>query len=122
MRTVRLLAAALLLGASTARAAESLTPEQAAKHIGEPAKVCGVVASAKYATRTKGQPTFLNLGKAYPNQVFTALVWGSARGSFPYAPESLLGESICVEGMIVSYRSKPEIVVSRPSQIERGQR
>lgn len=111
------LALLLLCAAPAARAADPLTPEQAAAHVGEQAVVCGVVASAKYATRTKGQPTFLNLGAPYPRHVFTALVWGSARASFPYAPESLQGKDVCVEGRISAYQGKPQIVLERPSQI-----
>jgi hypothetical protein len=45
----------------------TLTAAQAKDHVGEPATVCGVVASATFATRTKGQPTFLNLDQPYPN-------------------------------------------------------
>ena len=87
--------------------------------MGENAKVCGVVASAKYSPRTRGAPTFLNLDKPYPQQVFTAVVWGSSRSRFPNPPESLGGARICVSGPITSFRGKPEIVVSSPSQITR---
>jgi len=45
-----------------------LTADEAAHHIGETATVCGTIASASYASHSKGQPTFLNLDKAYPNQ------------------------------------------------------
>jgi hypothetical protein len=55
-------------------AAAPLTPQDAAGHIGETATVCDVVASAKYEANAKSQPTLLDLGKAYPNAVFTAVV------------------------------------------------
>jgi len=32
--------------------------------------VCGEVASTHYAVRSRGNPTFINLDKAYPNQIF----------------------------------------------------
>src|SRR6266446_1999515 len=98
-------------------AQNTISPTQAAQHIGENAKVCGVVASARYAPRTKGAPTFLNLDKPYPQQVFTAVVWGSSRSRFPKPPESLAGSKICVSGSISPFRGKAEIVVSSPSQI-----
>ena len=85
--------------------------------MGEHATVCGNVAGAKYSTRSRGQPTFLNLDYAYPRQVFTALIWGRDRSKFPYAPESLEGQEICVEGLIKSYRGSAEMVVEDPSQI-----
>jgi hypothetical protein len=42
----------------------------------------------RYAERTRGRPTFLNLDKPYPEQVFTILIWGESRAKFG-APEQL---------------------------------
>lgn len=53
-------------------AGESYKPSDAINHVGESATVCGAVASAKYATSTRRQPTFLNLERPYPNHIFTA--------------------------------------------------
>ena len=50
---------------------DTITPEDAAKFIGQHKTVCGKVASAHFAAKSKGQPTFINLDKPYPNQVFT---------------------------------------------------
>ncbi len=81
-------------------------------------KVCGYVASAHYSVRTRGQPTFLNLGHPYPHEDFTVVIWGPDRSRFSAAPEVLYrGKKICVTGRIVGYRGKPEIVVHDPSQI-----
>lgn len=96
----------------------SISAAEAANHVGESARVCGRVAGAKYSTETRGQPTFLNLDRAYPDHVFTALIWGSKRSAFPYAPESLRGQRICVKGTIELYKGRAEIIVSSPSQIE----
>src|SRR6266849_2261159 len=52
------------------------TAMEAKDHIGEQATVCGKVTSTRYAATTRGKPTFLNLDKAYPSQVFTILIWG----------------------------------------------
>ena len=38
-----------------------IRPDQAVDHIGEYKTVKGIVASAKYLSRVKGRPTFLNL-------------------------------------------------------------
>jgi len=63
------------------------------------ATVCGVVASARYASQSSGQPTFLNLDEPYPRQVFTIVIWGSARASFPEPPEQAYSDKrICVTG------------------------
>jgi len=95
-----------------------LTAAQAADHVGETATVCGVVASARYAASTRGQPTFLNLDQPYPNQVFTVLIWGSARSAFPRAPEAVYqAKRICVTGRIDAYRGSPQIVVGNAEAI-----
>jgi hypothetical protein len=98
--------------------ADRVSPADAINHVGRMATVCGLVASAKYATSANRQPTFLNLDKPYPNHVFTAVIWGSDRAAFPYAPESLADRRICVTGTIQVYQGKAEIIVSGPSQIQ----
>jgi hypothetical protein len=114
-----LFGAVLLAIPCVALADLQLTAAQAKSHVGEKAKVCGTVASAKYVSRSKGMPTFLNLDKPFPDQIFTAVVWGHDRPRFPTPPESLAGSFICVSGFITSYRNVPEIIVSDPSQIGR---
>ena len=96
----------------------TITASDAGQFVGKKATVCGIVASAHYAARSKGQPTFLNLDKPYPHQVFTVLIWGSDRGKFENPPEALSGKDICVTGLIQSYKGSPEIIVKDPSQIK----
>ena len=57
--------------------AGTLPVDQASSHLGEPGTVCGMVASANYAIKARGQPTFLNPDKPYPHQVFTVVIWGA---------------------------------------------
>jgi hypothetical protein len=106
---------ATLLSTTSAQAA-SLTPQQAAAHVGQVETVCGVVASAHYAARTHSHPTFLNLGEPYPWQVFTAVIFGSDRVKFGQ-PETLQGRNVCVSGKIELYRGKPEIVLHEAEQL-----
>ncbi len=65
----------------------AISPEEAINHIGQNQTVCGVVASAHYAAHSKGRPTFLNLDRPYPNQIFTAVIWGRDRNNFSEPPE-----------------------------------
>ena len=97
--------------------AAPLIPEDAVGHIGETATVCGVVASAKYEANAKSQPTLLDLGKAYPNAVFTAVVYGENRAKFGTPETTLRGKRICVTGRISEYQEKPEIVLTEPGQL-----
>jgi hypothetical protein len=97
---------------------EYINPIDAHKYIGMEKTVCGTVASANYAIRTKGRPTFLNLDQPYPNQIFTVVIWGSDRNKFKNPPETFFrGKTICVTGIIEDYRGKPEIIVRGPDQI-----
>ncbi|MCC7386894.1 MAG: DNA-binding protein [Deltaproteobacteria bacterium] len=95
----------------------SVTPTEAAKHVGERVQVCGTVASANFARASRGSPTFLNLDKPYPKHIFTIVIWGEARPRFTYEPESLEGKRVCATGTVKVYRGKPEMVVSEPNEV-----
>jgi micrococcal nuclease len=124
-KTIKSLAYFILLGFAFLACApisiaqqEYVNPIDAHKFIGMEKTVCGTVASATYAIRTKGRPTFLNLDQPHPNQIFTVVIWGSDRNKFKNPPETFFkGKRICVTGFIESYRGKPEIVVHSPDQI-----
>jgi DNA/RNA endonuclease YhcR with UshA esterase domain len=107
----------LLVVASPAFAQRRLTAAEAKRHIGETATVCGEVVSTRYASSTKGHPTFLNLDKPYPSQIFTVLIWGEDRGKFGAPEEIYRGKHACVTGKISEYRGVPEVVATQPSQL-----
>jgi DNA/RNA endonuclease YhcR with UshA esterase domain len=120
-RSIRLSFATLLaisLFGASLFAQKKLTTSEAKEHIGETATVCGTVVSARYAASTKGQPTFLNLDRAYPGQVFTVLIWGSDRAKFVAPETDYRGKRICATGKITEYRGVPEIIASEPRQIQ----
>jgi len=97
--------------------ATTLTAPQAKDHVEETATVCDIVASATFAARLKGSPTFLNLGTPYPDQIFTAVIWGSDRPKFHQPEVDYRGKRLCVTGRIKMFRGHPEIIVKEPSQI-----
>ena len=107
---------ALLSAPAPARAAE-LAADEAAHHLGETATVCGVVASGKYDADLKSQPTFLDFEKPYPDQVFTAVIFGSDRGKFGTPETALRGKRICVIGKIQDRSGLPEIILNNPKQL-----
>jgi hypothetical protein len=110
-------ASALLCSARASADSAGISAGQAIHYVGQVVTVCGRVASARYASESNGQPTFLNLDKAYPNQDFTAVIWGKDRAKFSPPPESFAGRSICVTGTVELYRGKAEIAVTAPSQL-----
>lgn len=121
MHTLRFIGLVFLcLSASSVIQAQTghITAAEAKNHVGEKATVCGKVVSTRYAERSKGQPTFLNLDEPYPHQIFTILIWGSDRSKFGTPEAKYHDQQVCVMGKITSYRGAPEVVASDPGQIE----
>ena len=98
----------------------SIAWDEAKDHIGERVTVCGPVVDATWASGSNGKPTFLNLGKPYPDpDRFTVVIWIQNRNNFPQAPEDYyLGKTICVTGLITEYSGIAEIEVQYPSEIQ----
>jgi len=105
------------IACSMAAHAAPLNPEEAAAHVGETATVCGLVASASYAAQAPTSPTFLDLGKPYPNQIFTGVIFGSDRAKFGQPETSLRGKQVCLTGEIFLYQGRPEIILRDPKAL-----
>ena len=102
----------------TAEEKVTITPAQASKHVGKYETVCGQVASTYYAYKSNGRPTFINLDKPYPDQIFTVMVWGSDRKNFKFKPEDFYKDKeICVEGKIKDYKGVAEIIIKTPKEV-----
>ncbi len=100
--------------------AGAISWDKAKDHIGDRTTVCGTVAGTKYGATSRGNPTWLNIGKDYPSsERFVVIIWGENRGNFPQAPESYYsGKTICVTGLIQEYEGIPQIEVTTPDQIQ----
>lgn len=98
--------------------AHTITAEQAKDHVGETATVCGRVASAHYASKSRGQGTFLNLDRPYPDQIFTLVIWGSNRASFGQPEKRYRNKHVCVTGFISVYRGQPDMTLRSPGQVK----
>jgi hypothetical protein len=120
MLKVRAVVLLLSVGMLThpALAQKRMSASEAKDHVGEMATVCGDVVSSHYAPSTKGQPTFLNLDKPYPNPVFTVLIWGTSRAKFGTPESDYRRKHVCATGRITEYRGAPEIVADNPGQIK----
>lgn len=110
----------VLLVTSPAFAQKTLKASEAIHHIGARATVCGKVADTRYARSIRGEPTFINLEKPYPNQVLTVVIWGRNRSKFENPEVLFRGKDICVSGRIESYRGIPQIEVVNVGQIIAG--
>lgn len=91
--------------------------ERAGDYVGRIIVACGTVVDSRYL-RSGRRPTFLNLGKPYPSQDMTVVIWGDDRSRFSEAPEvAYLGKEICIRGTVELYRGRPQIIVTETSDI-----
>jgi hypothetical protein len=96
--------------------------EEAKSYVGEIKIVEGPVVDAEFARDSMGSPTFLHIGKPYPDSDrCTVVIWGDHRDKFmrkfPPNPETyLLNEKVRVRGFIDN-KGYPEITLTDPANI-----
>ena len=102
----------------TASAQKEISMDSLNQHIGDSVTVCTKIYGGIYLDRSKGSPTLLNAGGAYPNAPLTILIWGDARDKFKNPPEVFYKDKeVCISGKIILYKEKPEIVLYDEKQI-----
>ncbi len=66
-----------------------------------------------YGIKDIGSMVLVNLGAAYPNQLLPLALKGEAK----HLASQIEGKTVTVEGTIIEYKGKPEIVVAETSKI-----
>ncbi|HEY4063095.1 MAG TPA: S1/P1 nuclease [Puia sp.] len=94
---------------ATPVAATMIDINDAAKHIDENVTICAKV----YGYKALDGMTLVNVGAAYPNQLLTVVLRGSAKDGGP----GIDGQTVCVSGKVILYKEKPEIIVTDRKQI-----
>lgn len=103
--------------AFTLSAQTKIPAKDASNYVGKTVTICDKVFSTKLIAGSN--MTLLNLGGSYPNQLLTVMIKGTDRSKFKGQPEvDFKGKDVCVTGVVVLYKDKPEIVVSNPEQIK----
>jgi micrococcal nuclease len=98
--------------------AQSITAKEAGKYAGKSVTVCDKIYGGIFMGKSGSQPTFLNVGGAYPNEVMTIVIWGADRKKFKFKPEEFYkNRQVCITGEIKIFNGKAEIVVDDPKQI-----
>lgn len=111
--------AAFFVALSQLASAQALSPEDAAKRVGDSITVCGKIFGGRYFETSKGSPTLLNMGAAFPASPITIMIPGEVRTKLGYIPEAeLKDKNICVRGRVILFKDKPEIIVYDVSQLE----
>lgn len=104
---------AVLTMLAVASAPPTVSPADAAKHVGQEVVVLGTV--DQMAT-TVNLTTHINFGGRYPDHVFTATILRANQPLFTGVRE-YEGKLVEVQGVVRLYRNKPEIMLTDPKQI-----
>jgi micrococcal nuclease len=114
MKDLLIISAFILLSATGVTAQSIVSAKHAAKHVGQKVTICDKV----YSTDSNGGATLLYLGGDHPGQSLTIVVKGTDLPKFKeHFLTDLKGKDICVTGVVILTKGKPEIVVSSPKQI-----
>jgi hypothetical protein len=97
--------------AGTATAQQSFSAADFNKNLGKNGTLCDTVYTLKVVSDTL---TLLNMGGAYPNQKYTVAVKGN---KITLDLANLKGKPLCVTGVFILYKGKPEIEVEEPDRI-----
>jgi len=110
---------AFFIAAAQLASAQTFSPEDAARKVGDSITVCGKIFGGRYFETSKGSPTLLNMGAAFPASPITIMIPGDVRSKLGYIPEAeLKDKNICVRGRVILFKDKPEIVIYNASQLE----
>ena len=92
---------------------------EAAASVGSFATVRGPIVDTHFAALGEGQPTFLDVGRPYPDpDRFSVVIWGRDRPNFATPPEQTYhGRTVCVSGLIDTASGSPGIEVTSPTAI-----
>lgn len=92
---------------------------EAAGHVGETVTLYGPIVDTEWAASSNGQPAFLDMGAAYPDESRVSVtIWGEDRSSFSEPPEDTYkGLTVAVTGEVYVYDGVCRVEVVSPSQI-----
>jgi hypothetical protein len=117
----KLILFALIFISAKSGFAQTLTPEEAAKHVGDSVKVCGKIFGGRFFETSNNAPTLLNMGAAFPASPITIVVYGDLRAKMGYAPEvQLKDKNVCVSGKVTLHKERPQIIIYDAAQLEVG--
>jgi DNA/RNA endonuclease YhcR with UshA esterase domain len=118
MKRINFLIAAIFI-TSASCCQTTISIDSLSSHLGDSVTVCSKVFSARFLEQSNRQPTFLNMGADYPNNLLTVVIFGEDRQKFTGFPELLYAnKNICVTGKLQDFKGHPEIVVYNPNQIK----
>lgn len=115
----KIIVVAILIISSLSLSAQSkITPDEAAKHIGDSVTVCGKIFGGRYFDRGENKITLLNMGAVYPQSPLTIVIDEASRKNFTTKPEEFYTDkTVCITGIVKEFKGKPQIVVTKETEI-----
>jgi hypothetical protein len=102
---------------TTKTIAQTIPTDSVTNYIGKNVKVCDKVYGT-HVSKGEKKVTSLNLGADFPHQKLTVVIFESDLSKFSYKPEILLKDkNVCVTGKIITYKEKPQIILSDPANL-----
>ena len=119
MYRIYFVAAVIFIGACAEQTSlpGSISPSAASNFIAQAKTVCGRVSSGGFFDKLPGKPTYINLGRPFPNQEFTILILGENIEPFDMPLVRLHEKNICVTGSIQDAGGVPLIEVISTEQL-----
>ena len=117
MRKLIAAVAVFVIGCISA-SAQSISPDEAAKHIGDTVTVCGKIFGGKYFDGSAKKITLLNMGAAYPKSPLTIVIDEENRKNFIIVPEEMYnGKEVCIKGLVKEFKGKPQIYIVKETDV-----
>jgi hypothetical protein len=93
--------------------AKTIGPSDAKSYIGQTVTVEGVVSDV-FTSHT--HTTFVDLGGAYPDNLFTAVIFADDAAKFPNV-HAFRGRTVDITGRVTLYHGHPQIILKEAAQI-----
>ncbi|MEP6613182.1 MAG: hypothetical protein ABJA76_14880 [Mucilaginibacter sp.] len=113
MKKLMLFFIVIIAFSATALAQKRFSADDFTKNLGKTGTLCDTIYSLRIVSDTL---VLLNMGGVYPNQKYTVAIKGN-KVTLDYA--NLKGKPLCITGVFLMYKNRPEIEVSEPEQINK---
>lgn len=117
MKTSRQLVLSVLAATMNPDIVQSISAADTKNQIGPCVTICGMVSIERIFCGSRGDPIFVKLDTAYPDQIFTTLIWGADRQNIGKLPSG--NSRVCAQGVIQDYRVVREIAVHNGGQLRK---
>ena len=97
---------------------QTVSLDSLSNYVGKTVTVCSKVQSA-YISKGEKKTTYLSFGAAYPNAIFTGVIFEDNLSKFKYTPsEYLKDKNICITGKVSIFKEKLQIIILSEEQIK----